>query len=35
MIELDIYYIEHWSPGLDLAILFRTLPTVLNGDGAF
>jgi exopolysaccharide biosynthesis polyprenyl glycosylphosphotransferase len=35
MIELDVYYIEHWSPGLDLKILFRTLPTVLGGQGAY
>lgn len=35
MIELDIYYIEHWSPGLDLTLLARTLPTILGGDGAY
>ena len=35
MIDLDIYYLEHWSPGLDLKILLRTLPTVIGGDGAY
>ncbi|MGQ0644932.1 MAG: sugar transferase [Elusimicrobiota bacterium] len=35
MIELDVYYIEHWSPGLDLKILMKTLPTILLGDGAY
>jgi exopolysaccharide biosynthesis polyprenyl glycosylphosphotransferase len=35
MIELDVYYIEHWSPGLDLKILLRTLPTILGGQGAY
>ncbi len=28
-IELDIWYIDHWSLGLDLKILFRTLWCVL------
>jgi len=35
MIDLDIYYLEHWSPGLDLKILLRTLPTIIGGDGAY
>lgn len=35
MIELDVYYIEHWSPGLDLKILLRTVPTILGGQGAY
>jgi len=35
MIDLDIYYLEHWSPGLDLKILLRTLPTILGGKGAY
>jgi exopolysaccharide biosynthesis polyprenyl glycosylphosphotransferase len=33
-LELDLYYIEHWSLGLDLKILFRTIPAVLSGKGA-
>ena len=32
---LDIYYIENWSPGLDLKILLRTIPKVLSGEGAY
>jgi exopolysaccharide biosynthesis polyprenyl glycosylphosphotransferase len=32
---LDIYYIENYSPMLDLRILLRTIPTVLSGDGAY
>jgi exopolysaccharide biosynthesis polyprenyl glycosylphosphotransferase len=35
MIELDIYYIEHWSPGLDIKILLRTIPAVLFAEGAY
>ncbi|QSR85466.1 sugar transferase [Methylacidimicrobium sp. B4] len=32
-VELDRYYIEHWSPWLDLAILVRTIPAVFGGRG--
>jgi exopolysaccharide biosynthesis polyprenyl glycosylphosphotransferase len=32
---LDIYYIENWSPYLDIKILLRTVPVVFTGDGAF
>jgi exopolysaccharide biosynthesis polyprenyl glycosylphosphotransferase len=32
---LDIYYIENWSPALDIKILLRTLPKVLSGEGAY
>jgi len=32
---LDLYYIENWSPVLDVQILLRTLPKVLLGDGAY
>lgn len=35
MVLLDIYYIENWTPLLDLSILFRTVPKVLLGDGAY
>jgi len=31
--RLDIYYIENWSPGLDLQILLKTIPAVLRGKG--
>lgn len=32
---LDIYYIENWSPSLDIKILLRTVPKVFIGDGAY
>jgi exopolysaccharide biosynthesis polyprenyl glycosylphosphotransferase len=35
MALLDIYYIEQWTPALDVKILLRTIPTVLFGDGAY
>ncbi|MEA3334589.1 MAG: sugar transferase [Chloroflexota bacterium] len=35
MVLLDIYYIENWSPLLDLSIMFRTIPKVLAGSGAY
>ncbi len=33
-LELDLYYIDHWSLSLDLKILFKTVPAVLKGTGA-
>lgn len=34
-IELDLWYIDNWSPLLDLRILIRTVPwAMLNGDKA-
>jgi exopolysaccharide biosynthesis polyprenyl glycosylphosphotransferase len=35
MVLLDLYYIENWTPVLDLQILLRTLPIVLLGEGAY
>ena len=32
---LDIYYIENWSPALDVKILLRTVPKALSGEGAY
>ncbi|NJL27672.1 MAG: sugar transferase, partial [Thermoanaerobaculia bacterium] len=32
--ELDLEYIDSWSPWLDLKILARTVPAVLTGRGA-
>ena len=32
---LDLYYIEHWSPGLDLEIIFKTPLVMLFGKGAY
>ena len=34
-IELDLYYIEHRSPTLDLRIVWRTLAMVLGGAGVY
>jgi lipopolysaccharide/colanic/teichoic acid biosynthesis glycosyltransferase len=34
-IELDLYYIEHRSPALDLKILLRTVAMVLGGSGLY
>lgn len=33
--ELDLEYIDHWSPLLDWKILLKTIPAVLLGKGAF
>ena len=35
MVRLDIYYIENWSPILDLQILLKTIPAVFWGKGAY
>jgi len=35
MVLLDIFYIENWSPFLDLRILLRSVPAVLFGSGAY
>ena len=32
--ELDMEYIDKWSLWLDLKILTKTIPAVLNGSGA-
>ncbi|MGI8422867.1 MAG: sugar transferase [Chloroflexota bacterium] len=34
-VEYDIYYIQNYSPLLDLVILWKTIPTVLRGKGAY
>lgn len=33
-VKLDLQYIDHWSLGLDLLIILRTIPAVLSGKGA-
>jgi exopolysaccharide biosynthesis polyprenyl glycosylphosphotransferase len=33
MVELDIHYIENWSPGLDTRIFFKTIAAVLFSRG--
>ena len=34
-IKYDLYYIENWSLWLDLKIILKTIPVVLNGKGAY
>jgi lipopolysaccharide/colanic/teichoic acid biosynthesis glycosyltransferase len=34
-VEYDLYYIEHWSIGLDLKILLLTIPAVFKSKGAY
>ena len=35
MVDLDRYYLEHWSLGLDLSVVLRTLVVVLGRRGAY
>ncbi|HYP26188.1 MAG TPA: sugar transferase [Blastocatellia bacterium] len=35
MVRLDIFYLENWSPWLDLKIMFKTIPVVLKGDNTY
>jgi len=34
-VELDLRYIDHWSPWLDLKIMLRTVPAVVSLKGAW
>jgi exopolysaccharide biosynthesis polyprenyl glycosylphosphotransferase len=33
-LRMDLEYIDNWSPGLDIAIVLKTIPVVLFGRGA-
>jgi lipopolysaccharide/colanic/teichoic acid biosynthesis glycosyltransferase len=33
--SLDLFYIEHWSLGMDLEIILKTVPAMLFGKGAY
>lgn len=33
--SLDMFYIEHWSLGMDLQIILRTVPAMVFGKGAY
>ena len=33
--RLDLYYVENWSPALDLQILWKTLSAVARHSGAY
>lgn len=35
MVRLDLHYISHWSLSLDLKIMWKTLPVMVRGDGAY
>ncbi len=35
MVRLDIFYIENWSPWLDIKIMLKTLPVMLKGDSLY
>ena len=32
-LALDVWYVDHWSPALDLSILVRTVGKILRSDG--
>ncbi len=34
LVEMDMYYIDHWSLWLDLKLILKTVPAVLFGKGA-
>ena len=34
-VQLDLRYVENWSPVLDLMILWKTVRAVLQGAGAY
>lgn len=34
-VRLDLFYVENWSLALDAMILWKTLPAVLGGKGAY
>jgi exopolysaccharide biosynthesis polyprenyl glycosylphosphotransferase len=34
-VRLDLYYVENWSPALDVSILWRTAAAVARGSGAY
>lgn len=31
----DLFYVEHWSPALDLKIMLKTLPAIFRGRNAY
>jgi exopolysaccharide biosynthesis polyprenyl glycosylphosphotransferase len=35
MVLLDLYYIENWSPFLDVELMLRTVPVAISGKGAY
>jgi lipopolysaccharide/colanic/teichoic acid biosynthesis glycosyltransferase len=35
MVRLDLFYIENWSLRYDMALVLRTIPTVIFANGAY
>ena len=35
MVRLDVFYIENWSPWLDVKIMLKTVPVMLRGDNPY
>ena len=35
LVRLDFYYLENWSLWMDISILVKTIPAVVNGVGAY
>lgn len=34
-VRLDLYYVDHWSPTMDVAIILKTFSAVIRGSGAY
>jgi lipopolysaccharide/colanic/teichoic acid biosynthesis glycosyltransferase len=34
-VRLDLMYVDHWSMRMDASILWRTIPAVVRGYGAY
>ena len=34
-VRLDLHYVDNWSVGLDLVLLWKTFATVVRGRGAY
>jgi exopolysaccharide biosynthesis polyprenyl glycosylphosphotransferase len=34
-VRLDLFYVENWTPALDLMVLWKTLPVVIRGRGGY
>jgi lipopolysaccharide/colanic/teichoic acid biosynthesis glycosyltransferase len=35
MVRLDLHYLEHWSVGMEIRIVLRTVYAVLRHKGAY
>jgi exopolysaccharide biosynthesis polyprenyl glycosylphosphotransferase len=34
-VRLDLYYVDHWSPTMDVTIMLKTFSAVIRGSGAY